>query len=166
MLNKSFKSPLIVVFTPTYHSFGKVALCLNSYKEVMKVEGGTLQMASTLTSVNNFMELIQGEVITWRSLALVVTTLVLVAIFHNVCSLIMYFWWTPRRLRGIMEKQGWKGPKTFHILVGNMHEIRKFCDEELLKDLGIRNFDIESRILPRYALYSQKYGNPTTLCYP
>jgi hypothetical protein len=132
----------------------------------MKVEGGTLQMASTLTSVNNFMELIQGEVITWRSLALVVTTLVLVAIFHNVCSLIMYFWWTPRRLRGIMEKQGWKGPKTFHILVGNMHEIRKFCDEELLKDLGIRNFDIESRILPRYALYSQKYGNPTTLCYP
>jgi hypothetical protein len=132
----------------------------------MKVEGGTLQMASTLTSINNFMELIQGQVITWRSLALVVTTLVLVAIFHNVCSLIMYFWWTPRRLRCIMEKQGWKGPKTFHILAGNMQEIRKFRDEELLKDLAIRNFDIESRILPQYALYSQKYGNPTTPCYP
>ncbi len=43
----------------------------------MKVEGGTLQMASTLTSVNNFMELIQGQLIMWRSLALVVTTLVL-----------------------------------------------------------------------------------------
>ncbi len=112
------------------------------------------------------MELIQGQVITWRSLALVVTTLVLVAIFHNVCSLIMYFWWTPRRLRCIMEKQGWKGPKTFHILAGNMQEIRKFRDEELLKDLAIRNFDIESRILPQYALYSQKYGNPTTPCYP
>jgi hypothetical protein len=39
-----------------------------------------------------------------------------------------------------------------------MQEIKKFCDEELLKDLGIRNFDIESRILPQYALYSQKYG--------
>jgi hypothetical protein len=50
-------------------------------------------------------------------------------------------------------------------LAGNMHEIRKFCDEELLKDLGIRNFDIESWILPQYALYSQKYGNPTTPCY-
>ncbi|CAK9860109.1 unnamed protein product [Sphagnum jensenii] len=75
MLNTSLESPLIVVFTPTYHSFGKVTLCLNSYKEVMKVEGGTLQMASTLISVTNFMELIQGEVITWRSLALVVTTL-------------------------------------------------------------------------------------------
>ncbi len=79
MLNTSLESLLIVVFTPTYHSFGKVTLCLNSYKEVMKVEGGTLQMASTLTFVNNFMELIQGQVITWRSLALVVTTLVLVA---------------------------------------------------------------------------------------
>jgi hypothetical protein len=132
----------------------------------MKVEGGTLQMASTLTSVNNFMELIQGEVITWRSLALVVTTLVLVAIFHNVCSLIMYFWWTPRRLRGIMEKQGWKGRKMFHILAINMHEIRKFCDEKLLKDLAIQNFDIGSQILLQYALYSQKYGNPTTPCYP
>jgi hypothetical protein len=131
----------------------------------MKVEGGTLQMASTLTSINNFMELIQGQVITWRSLALVVTTFVLVAIFHSVCSLIMYFWWTARRLQRIMEKQGWKGPRTIHILAGNMHEIRKFCDEELLKDLGIRNFDIEFRILPQYALYSQKYGNPTTPCY-
>jgi hypothetical protein len=113
MLNTSLESLLIVVCTPTYHSFGKVTLCLNSYKEVMKVEGGTLQMASTLTSVNNFMELIQGQVITWRSLALVITTLVLVAIFHKFCSLIMYFWWTPKRLRHIMEKQGWKGPKTF-----------------------------------------------------
>jgi len=70
-------------------------------------------MASTLTFVNNFMELIQGQVITWRSLALVVTTLVLVAIFHNVCSLIMYFWWTARRLRCIMEKQGWKALRRF-----------------------------------------------------
>ncbi len=114
-----------------------MTLCLNSYKEVKNVEGGTLQMASTLTFVNNSMEFIQGQVITWRLLALVATTLVLVAIFHNVCSLIMYFWWTPRRLRCIMEKQGWKGPKTFHILAGNMHEIKKFCDEELLKDLDI-----------------------------
>jgi hypothetical protein len=141
MLNASLESLHIVVFTPTYHSFGKVTLCLNSYKEVVKVEGGTLQVASTLTFVNNFMELIQGQVITWRSLALVVTTLVLVAIFHNVRSLIIK---TPRKLGDIMEKQGWKGPKTFHILVGNMHEIKKFCDEELLKDLGVQNFDIES----------------------
>jgi hypothetical protein len=126
----------------------------------------TLQMASTMSSINNPMELIQGQVVTWRSLALVVTTLVVVAILHNVHSLIVYLWWKPRRLQRIMEKQGWKGPKTFHILAGNMQEIRKFHDEELLKDLGIRNFDIESRILPQYALYSQKYGNPTTPCYP
>jgi cytokinin trans-hydroxylase len=111
------------------------------------------------------MELFQGQVLTWRSLALVVTTLVVVAIFHNVCSLIMYFWWTPRRLRHIMEKQGWKGPKTFHILAGNMHEIIKFRDEESLKDLAVRNFDIGSRILPQYVLYSQKYGTSTTPCY-
>jgi hypothetical protein len=61
MLNASFESLLIVVFTPTYHSFGKVTLCLNWYKEVMKVEGGALQMASTLTFVNNFMELFKGK---------------------------------------------------------------------------------------------------------
>ncbi len=131
----------------------------------MKVEGGTLQMASTMSSINNSMEFIQGQVVTWRSLALVVTTLVVVAILHNVHSLIIYFWWTPRRLRRIMEKQGWKGPKTFHILAGNMHEIIKFRDEELLKDLALRNFDIGSRILPQYVLYSQKYGTSTTPCY-
>ncbi|CAM6066140.1 unnamed protein product [Sphagnum tenellum] len=58
-----------------------------------------------------------------------------------------------------MEKQGWKGPKTFHILAGNMHEIMKFRDEELSKDLALRNFDTGSRILPQYVLYSQKYGD-------
>jgi hypothetical protein len=36
-----------------------------------------------------------------------------------------------------MEKQGWKDPKTFHILAGNMDEIIKFHDEELLKDLAL-----------------------------
>ncbi len=83
------------------------------------------------------MELFQGQVLTWRSLALVVTTLVVVAILHNVHSLIIYLWWTPKRLRHIMEKQGWKDPKTFHILAGNMDEIIKFHDEELLKDLAL-----------------------------
>ncbi len=41
-----------------------------------------------------------------------------------------------------MDNQGWKDPKTFHILAGNMDEIVKFHDEELLKDLALRNFDI------------------------
>jgi hypothetical protein len=40
-------------------------------KELTKVEGGILQMASTMSSINNSKEFIQGQVITWRSLALV-----------------------------------------------------------------------------------------------
>jgi hypothetical protein len=64
----------------------------------MKVEGGILQMASTMSSINNSMELIQGQLTTWRSLALVVTSLVVVAILHSVHSLIVHLWWTPKRL--------------------------------------------------------------------
>jgi hypothetical protein len=67
------------------------------------------------------------------------------------------FWWAPLKLRKTMEQQGWKGPK-FCIFVGNMPEIFKFRKGELSKDLGIRDFDIMSRVYPQYVLFSKKYG--------
>jgi hypothetical protein len=133
-LNASLENLLIVVFTPTYHSFGKVTLCLNSYKDVIG-----WNIANGLNT--NFYQYFYGVDSRASYNMEVVSTcgnnFGVGGIFHNVSSVIMYFWWTPRRLQHIMEKQGRKGPKTFHIFVGNMHEIRKFCDEELLKDLGI-----------------------------
>jgi hypothetical protein len=58
-----------------------------------------------------------------------------------------------------MHQQGWNGPKTSHIFVGNMIENFQFHDQKLLKDLGIWNFDIEARVSPSYAFYSQKFDN-------
>ncbi|CAM6025816.1 unnamed protein product [Sphagnum balticum] len=40
-----------------------------------------------------------------------------------------------------------------------MPEVFKFRKGELSKDLGIRDFDIMSRVYPQYVLFSKKYGN-------
>jgi hypothetical protein len=58
-----------------------------------------------------------------------------------------------------MQQQGWNGLKTSHVFVGKMIEIFQFHDQELLKDLGIRNFDIEAQVSSSYAFYFQKFGN-------
>jgi len=58
-----------------------------------------------------------------------------------------------------MQQQSKNGPKTSHVFVGNMIETFQFHDQELLKDLGIQNFDVEARVSSSYAFYSQKFGN-------
>ncbi|KAH9561111.1 hypothetical protein CY35_05G002100 [Sphagnum magellanicum] len=123
---------------------------------------GMVQTMSIVKNLNIFkmgsvVELFQGVSIWWM-LALVTTTLISVVVFYTVHSLVTKFWWAPLQLRKIMEQQGWKGPK-FCIFVGNMPEIFKFRKRELSKDLGIRNFDIMSRVYPQYVLFSKKYGN-------
>jgi len=110
----------------------------------------------TTFKMGSVVDLFEGVSI-WLMLALVTTTLISMVVFYKVHSLVTRFWWTPLKLRKTMEQQGWKGPK-FSIFVGNMPEIFKFRKGELSKDLGIRNFDIMSRVHPQYVLFSKKYG--------
>ncbi|CAM6048164.1 unnamed protein product [Sphagnum compactum] len=108
--------------------------------------------------MGNVVELFQRVSIWWMLAFVTTSTLITMVVFHKVHSLVTKFWWTPLKLRKTMEQQGWKGPK-FCIFVGNVPEIFKFCKGELSKDLGIRNFDIMSRVYPQYVLFSKKYGN-------
>jgi hypothetical protein len=123
---------------------------------------GLVQTMSIVRNLNTFkmgsvVELFQGVLIWWMLALVTISTLITMVVCHKVHSLVTKFWWTPLKLRKTMEEQGWKGPK-FRIFVGNMHEVFKFCKGELSKDLGIRNFDIMSRVHPQYILYSKKYG--------
>jgi cytokinin trans-hydroxylase len=103
------------------------------------------------------MELFQGVSIWWILAIVTISSLINMVVFYKVHSLVTKFWWAPLKLRKTMEQQGWKGPK-FCIFVGNMPEIIKFRKQELSKELGIRNFDIMSRVYPQYVLFSKKYG--------
>jgi hypothetical protein len=104
------------------------------------------------TSILNFW---QGEV--WRTLALLVATVAIVAFFQSVWVVVTKRWWMPRRLRGIMEQQGWKGPP-FHLGVGSIPEVIEFFNEQASSPLAIRDFDTMSRVIPQYALFSKRYG--------
>jgi len=107
--------------------------------------------------MGSVVDLFQGVSIWWMLALVTISSLITMVVFHKVHSLVIKFWWTPLKLRKTMEQQGWKGPK-FSIFVGNILEIFKFRKGELSKDLGIRNFDIMSRVYPQYVLFSKKYG--------
>jgi hypothetical protein len=104
------------------------------------------------TSILNFW---QGEV--WRTLALLVATVALVAVSHSVRVMVTRHWWMPRRLGHIMKQQGWKGPP-FRLGVGSLPEVVEFVNKQGSSPLAIRNFDTVSTIIPQYALFSKRYG--------
>jgi hypothetical protein len=101
------------------------------------------------------LEILQWQV--WSALALAVATVAMVAFFQNVWVVVTKHWWMPRRLRRIMEQQGWKGPP-FHFLVGSVPEVLEFLNEQVSRPLAIRDFDTVPRVSPQYALCSSKYG--------
>jgi hypothetical protein len=97
----------------------------------------------------------QGEV--WRTLALLVATVALVAVSHSVWVMVTRHWWMPRRLGQIMKEQGWKGPP-FRLGVGSVPEVVEFVNKQGSSPLAIRNFDTVPTIIPQYALFSKRYG--------
>jgi hypothetical protein len=117
---------------------------------------------SIVRNPNNFemgsaVELFRGVSIWWMLPFVTISTLITMVVFYKLHSFVTKFWWAPLKLRKTMEQQGWRGPK-FCIFVGNMPEIFKFRKGELSKDLGIRDFNIMSRVYPQYVLFSKKYG--------
>jgi hypothetical protein len=103
----------------------------------------------------SILEILQWQV--WSTLALAVATMAMLAFFQNVWVAVTKHWWMPRRLRRIMEQQGWKGPP-FRFLVGSVPEVLEFLNEQVSRLLAIRDFDTLPRISPQYALFSRKYG--------
>jgi cytochrome P450 len=104
----------------------------------------------------SILEILQWQV--WSALALAVATVAMLAIFQNVWVAVTKHWWMPRRLRRIMEQQGWKGPP-FRFLAGSVPDVLEFLNEQVSRPLAIRDFDTVPRVSPQYALFSRKYGD-------
>jgi hypothetical protein len=107
----------------------------------------------------SILEILQWQV--WSALALAVATVAMLAIFQNVWVAVTKHWWMPRRLRRIMEQQGWKGPP-FRFLAGSVPDVLEFLNEQVSRPLAIRDFDTVPRVSPQYALFSRKYGTFST----
>jgi hypothetical protein len=131
------------------HSIGRAWLCLVCFV--------TRALASLCIFImgTSILDFWQGEV--WRTLALLVATVALVAVSHSVWVMVTRHWWMPRRLGHIMKQQGWKGPP-FCLGVGSLPEVVEFVNKQGSSPLAIRNFDTVPTIIPQYALFSKRYG--------
>ncbi|KAL6010155.1 hypothetical protein ACLOJK_000586 [Asimina triloba] len=67
------------------------------------------------------------------------------------------YWWIPRRIRKVMEKQGIRGPKP-RFLVGNLFDVASIVAKSTSSDMDSIHHDIVSRVLPHYVLWSKQYG--------
>ncbi|XP_078444832.1 cytokinin hydroxylase-like [Wolffia australiana] len=67
------------------------------------------------------------------------------------------YYFTPRRIKTIMAKQGVHGPKP-SFLMGNLMEIASLLSKTTSSDMASIDHDIVSRLLPHYVLWSKQYG--------
>ncbi|KAE9619908.1 putative cytochrome P450 [Lupinus albus] len=78
-------------------------------------------------------------------------------IFHVTYETISFYWYTPRRIKKIMEKQGVCGPKP-RFLTGNIIEMASLVSTSISKDMEFINHDIVGRLLPHFVAWSTQYG--------
>ncbi|XP_058107927.1 cytokinin hydroxylase-like [Magnolia sinica] len=83
--------------------------------------------------------------------------LVLCLVMRAVLVTISCYWYTPRRIRKVMEKQGIRGPKP-RFLIGNLMEMASILAKSTSSDMDSIHHDIVSRVLPHYVLWSKQYG--------
>ncbi|XP_010061877.2 cytokinin hydroxylase-like isoform X1 [Eucalyptus grandis] len=67
------------------------------------------------------------------------------------------YWWTPRRIKKIMERQGVRGPRP-RLLIGNILDMASLVAKATSDDMDSIRHDVVPRLLPHYVLWSQQYG--------
>ncbi|KAL5581953.1 hypothetical protein UlMin_014395 [Ulmus minor] len=90
----------------------------------------------------------------------VLTTLLLILlslILRVACETLSCYWFTPRRIKKIMERQGVRGPKP-RPLVGNILDMASLVSKSTSHDMHTINHDIVGRLLPHYVAWSTQYG--------
>ncbi|KAF7847671.1 hypothetical protein BT93_L2739 [Corymbia citriodora subsp. variegata] len=94
-------------------------------------------------------------------MAMVVLTAFLVVLLSllmkSAFETISFYWWTPRRIKKIMERQGVHGPRP-RFLVGNIVDMVSLVAKSTSDDMDSIRHDIVPRLLPHYLLWSQQYG--------
>ncbi|XP_030529137.1 cytokinin hydroxylase-like [Rhodamnia argentea] len=94
-------------------------------------------------------------------MAMVVLTAILVVLLSllikGAYETISCYWWTPRRIKKIMERQGVRGP-TPRLLVGNILDMASLVAKSTSDNMDSIRHDVVPRLLPHYVLWSQQYG--------
>ncbi|KAF8006614.1 hypothetical protein BT93_K0808 [Corymbia citriodora subsp. variegata] len=94
-------------------------------------------------------------------MAMVILTAILVVLvsllIKGAYETISCYWWTPRRIKKIMERQGVCGPRP-HLLIGNILDMTSLVAKATSDDMDSIRHDIVPRLLPHYVLWSQQYG--------
>ncbi|KAL3735241.1 hypothetical protein ACJRO7_024384 [Eucalyptus globulus] len=94
-------------------------------------------------------------------MAMVVLTAILVVLLSlllkSAYETISFYWWTPRRIKKIMERQGVRGPRP-RLLVGNIVDMVSLVAKSTSDDMDSIRHDIVPRLLPHYVLWSRQYG--------
>ncbi|KAI6691568.1 hypothetical protein NL676_028396 [Syzygium grande] len=94
-------------------------------------------------------------------MAMVVLTAILVVLLSllikGAYETITCYWWTPRRIKKIMERQGVRGPRP-RPLIGNIQDTASLVAKSTSDDMDSIRHDVVPRLLPHYVLWSQQYG--------
>ncbi|KAK9114922.1 hypothetical protein Syun_021719 [Stephania yunnanensis] len=88
---------------------------------------------------------------------LVLFGLILCFFTRVVCVTISSYWFTPRRIKKAMAKQGIHGPQP-QFLVGNINDVASLVAKFTSHDMDSIHHDIGARLLPHYVEWSKQYG--------
>eukprot|EP00253_Pinus_taeda_P010609 PITA_10609 len=75
----------------------------------------------------------------------------------QLCNFLYTYWWKPRTIKKIMERQGIRGPPP-RFISGNLSNMTKLRESEAAKDMEPISHDIVDRLLPHYVQWTNDYG--------
>eukprot|EP00253_Pinus_taeda_P033445 PITA_33445 len=75
----------------------------------------------------------------------------------QLCHFLYIYWWKPRTIKKIMERQGIRGPPPL-FMSGNLCDMTKLRECEAANDMEPISHDIVERLLPHYVQWRNDYG--------
>ena len=96
---------------------------------------------------------IQSPTMFLTTLLAILVTLLLKAAYDTIS----HYWFTPLRIKKIMERQGVRGPKP-RFLTGNIPDMASLVSRAISQDMKPISHDIVGRLLPHFLAWSNQYG--------
>lgn len=87
----------------------------------------------------------------------VVSAVICISLAYKLVAFLHMYWWTPRRIVNLMEKQGVRGPPP-QFMLGNLPERARMREQAIQHDMHGITHDIVGRLMPDYVHWSAIYG--------